>query len=206
MFTRLLPIKNPAFTLAEVLITLLIIGVVSSLVIPALINDIQNAEYKTAYKKAFAVATQALMSANSEYLLISTSAWSDVSNDNNFNAFKTKFNVTIDCNSNNNTNCWAYNEKELFLGSFPFLNGLAFVDNSGMAWSRTALGGGFGFELLVDTNALKPPNVYGKDRFIFYIRPDSYPGIPKNLNIGNDSVGISGSCPSGNCYYKTWMK
>ncbi len=36
--------KKKGFTLAEVLITLLIIGVVSSLVIPALINDTKNAE------------------------------------------------------------------------------------------------------------------------------------------------------------------
>lgn len=51
-----------AFTLAEVLITLGIIGVVAALTIPILMNNIQNMQYKSAAKKAFSeiasVATQ----------------------------------------------------------------------------------------------------------------------------------------------------
>lgn len=50
--------NNKAFTLAEVLITLLIIGVISSLVIPNLINDIQDQQYKVAWKKAYAEISQ----------------------------------------------------------------------------------------------------------------------------------------------------
>lgn len=42
-----------AFTLAEILITLLIIGVVTGLTIPVLINDIQDQQYKVAWKKSF---------------------------------------------------------------------------------------------------------------------------------------------------------
>jgi prepilin-type N-terminal cleavage/methylation domain-containing protein len=49
-----------AFTLAEVLITLLIIGVISSIVIPSLINSTNNAEIKTALKKSFATLNEAL--------------------------------------------------------------------------------------------------------------------------------------------------
>jgi type II secretory pathway pseudopilin PulG len=48
-----------AFTLAEVLIALLIVGVVASLVIPAIIQDTQDAELKTAWKKQYGVLTQA---------------------------------------------------------------------------------------------------------------------------------------------------
>lgn len=47
------------FTLAEVLITLLIIGVVASIIIPNLLNDTQNAELKTSWKKAYAEMAQA---------------------------------------------------------------------------------------------------------------------------------------------------
>ena len=50
--------KTKAFTLAEVLLTLLIIGVVASLTVPTLINDTQDAELKTAWKKAFAELSQ----------------------------------------------------------------------------------------------------------------------------------------------------
>ncbi len=38
------------FTLAEVLITLLIIGILASLIIPAVINDTKEAELKVALK------------------------------------------------------------------------------------------------------------------------------------------------------------
>lgn len=42
------------FTLAEVLITLLIIGVISAIVIPVIINETQNAELRMAFKKHYA--------------------------------------------------------------------------------------------------------------------------------------------------------
>jgi len=47
------------FTLAEVLITLLIIGVIASIVIPGLIADTQKIEYKTALKKVYSDLSQA---------------------------------------------------------------------------------------------------------------------------------------------------
>lgn len=54
-----LPIKYSAFTLAEVLITLGIIGIVAALTIPTLINNYQKAQTVTQYKKAFSEITQA---------------------------------------------------------------------------------------------------------------------------------------------------
>ena len=50
-----------AFTLAEVLITLGIIGVVAAMTMPTLINSTQGAQYKTAYKKALSVLSQAVV-------------------------------------------------------------------------------------------------------------------------------------------------
>ena len=49
------------FTLAEVLITLGIIGVVAAMTMPTLINSTQGAQYKTAYKKALSVLSQAVV-------------------------------------------------------------------------------------------------------------------------------------------------
>ncbi|MFA6988660.1 MAG: type II secretion system protein [Candidatus Gastranaerophilaceae bacterium] len=48
------------FTLAEVLITLAIIGVVAAMSIPALIGSTNQQEYKVAFKKAVAVLNQAI--------------------------------------------------------------------------------------------------------------------------------------------------
>lgn len=49
-----------AFTLAEVLITLGIIGIIAAITIPALIQNTQNLEYKSALKKDYAVLSQAI--------------------------------------------------------------------------------------------------------------------------------------------------
>ena len=51
--------KQNAFTLAEVLITLGIIGVVAAMTMPSLLNATQGKQYVTAYKRALAVMSQA---------------------------------------------------------------------------------------------------------------------------------------------------
>ncbi|MDD3237306.1 MAG: type II secretion system protein [Candidatus Gastranaerophilales bacterium] len=55
-----------AFTLAEVLITLVIIGVIAALTIPSLLNNTNKEEYKTGLKKAYSALNQAL---KTEYAL-----------------------------------------------------------------------------------------------------------------------------------------
>ena len=50
--------KRFGFTLAEVLITLGIIGVVAAMTMPTLMNSTQGAQYKAAYKKALSAISQ----------------------------------------------------------------------------------------------------------------------------------------------------
>ena len=69
-------IKRTGFTLAEVLVTLLIIGVVAALTIPTLLGATNDNQLKTAYKKAFSSLANAmdLIKANETKCKISTSA------------------------------------------------------------------------------------------------------------------------------------
>jgi len=53
--------KRQGFTLAEVLITLGIIGVVAAMTIPTLISNTNGAQFKTAYKKALSTLNQAVL-------------------------------------------------------------------------------------------------------------------------------------------------
>lgn len=53
--------KHYGFTLAEVLITLGIIGVVAAMTMPTLMNSTQGAQYKAAYKKALSALSQAVV-------------------------------------------------------------------------------------------------------------------------------------------------
>ncbi len=52
--------KKLGFTLAEVLITLVIIGVIAAMTIPTLMNNTNAQEYRSALKKAISAANQAL--------------------------------------------------------------------------------------------------------------------------------------------------
>ena len=58
--------KRVAFTLAEVLITLGIIGVVAALTLPTVINNIKHKQLETAFKAAYSIFSQAVMNMKRE--------------------------------------------------------------------------------------------------------------------------------------------
>lgn len=211
--------QHTGFTLSEVLITLGIIGIVAAITIPVLINNIQDAQSKTAYKKAFSTASQAWIRANNDGKIVSRPNWTDqYSKETNFNAFKSYFNIIKDCNSNNNSDCWAAGDQ--YAGEYPKSSAFAFIDNSGMAWSLVSPSNGS--ELLVDTNGFKKPNEYGIDRFILipvpitfnasdhneYYNTDNYVGIPEKIVPEVEPTGVDVICPMWNthhCYYHQWL-
>ena len=59
--------KIRAFTLAEVLITLAIIGVVAAMTIPTLIANYKEKALENQFKRSYAVLNQALLSAQSQF-------------------------------------------------------------------------------------------------------------------------------------------
>lgn len=61
------PHKNFGFTLAEVLITLGIIGVVAAMTIPTLITNIRHRDYTAKLKKFYSTMSQVIISAEDEY-------------------------------------------------------------------------------------------------------------------------------------------
>ena len=52
--------KKSGFTLAEVLVTLMIIGVIAAMTIPSLMQNTAQQEFKAAYKKAISMLNQAV--------------------------------------------------------------------------------------------------------------------------------------------------
>jgi prepilin-type N-terminal cleavage/methylation domain-containing protein len=196
--------KYKAFTLAEVLITLLIIGVIASLVIPALINDIQDSHYKTAYKKAFAVATQAWNSALSNNEIIYTVGGNYTLADANFKIFKNYFKIMKDCPIGSGiSNCWS--DGEMF-SIHPITTAPGFLDASGMSWS---IGNGTYNYIIVDTNGFQKPNKYGRDRFVLLCKTieGDGDGLPVKLGVYRDYTEMNNVwCPSGGCYYQSWLK
>ncbi len=72
--------KSSAFTLAEVLITLAIIGVVAAMTIPGVIVRTNQQEFKTGYKKAVSVLNQAI----TMNLALDNESAEDIDNHNDF--------------------------------------------------------------------------------------------------------------------------
>lgn len=212
-----------AFTLAEVLIVLGIIGIIAELTIPTLLNNVNESQQRVGYKKAYSVASQAWMRAVSEENIVSRSGWADAASTvANFNAFKAYFKILKDCDNLNNSECWATGG-EGWYSDYPKENAPAFVDNSGMVWSLPS-NGATGAVLFVDTNGSKKPNKFGQDRFPLYTLSASFPtaddsaydnldlygvGLPVKLVPQNDFVTRDASrCPSGDihpCLYKSWL-
>lgn len=175
------------FTLAEVLITLGIIGVVASLTIPILQNKSEEQQQKTAYKKAYSMAYQAVNKANGEYLYTGqpSSENPNIRRDN-FKVFMSQFKTVKKCENNNNSACWN-NTGEKFQNFWPIASGLAFIDSSGMSWSMISDNTN---SVIVDTNGLKPPNQYGKDRFALSLRTQNNSlteGIPVKIQPYQDN-------------------
>jgi len=164
------------FTLAEVLLALLVIGIVASLVIPAAITDFQNAEFKTTYKKAFSAASIATKQAFANGLFVSRrNVYDQEPTLYNFNVFKNQFSVAKECMNNNNNKCWNPSGEHACTNAcsptypqgVPTVTSRAFIDNSGMAWSLYTNSEDI---ILVDTNGDKAPNRFGKDRWMFVFK------------------------------------
>lgn len=200
------------FTLAEVLITLGIIGVIAAITIPVIVNVIQDAQYKTAYKKAYSIASQAWLQLASENLLEGRNGWgANASDYHNFNQFMGKFSIVKNCTTSNISSCWATNETAGTMWNIPFDGNshyVSFIDKSGTSWCNA---NDYGF-MLIDTNGLKSPNQYGKDRFMLYEivhgGDSSTPGIPNYLWAPPDYNYDAAMCPAGAahpCYYTKWL-
>ncbi len=99
---NLVPLRKRAFTLAEVLITLAIIGVVAVLTIPALIQNYNEKAWETAksvFEKRLEVATRQM---NTEEKLAGYSSTMDFVNE-----LKNKIKITKVCDSSHLTDCFA---------------------------------------------------------------------------------------------------
>lgn len=203
--------RKTAFTLAEVLITLGIIGIVAAMTLPGLIGAWKDKQFKTAYKKAYADISVAFEGPifNQELFRRET-LFQQEATEQEFGIMKKKFKVITDCSDGKISPCWAKGDG---LGNnfrYPTEDqSWCFTDISGRNWCTYYKGENI---YVVDTNGLKGPNKFGKDRWIFTF-------VNKNLlrtNIGFDYVGLrafitkdqtwkDGWCQYPPCYYQSWL-
>ena len=212
--------RKAAFTLAEVLITLGIIGIVAAMTLPSLIGNYQEKQWKVAYKKAYSSMSQAFMrmQANDEVLDMSGSLneYGELrapTAGENFKTMSKYFNTIKTCFDNNADECWVCEEGQAgyISGAAPDWlgcnkNNYAFVDYSGMGWY---LYSNNEWPVIVDVNGIRRPNRLGKDRFVLKFAlnntNETYMEEANTIQPWDDKFSKERWCPQGNCLYKTWL-
>lgn len=174
--------RRGAFTLAEVLITLAIIGIVAALTIPTLINNYQKKVTVTRLQQTYAMLSQAVKLSEIDNGPIETWNVPDVPwvSDNSVSAdFAKKYiipylKVSQLCENNNNDKRCAssigyYLDGTVIssAGNSHFFTFLLLNGTRVSVWPRGTTSGLI--ELAIDTNANMKPNIYGKDRFTINI-------------------------------------
>ena len=175
--------SGKGFTLAEVLITLGIIGIIAAMTLPAVINNARNKELEARFKQAYSLVYQAVLlmgndnpqlwqtycsdntRTNSRFFIKDFSKYFQTVGTFDFNTtvsrdlrklgYKQRYFYSVE-KGKSRFNTDAYND-----GAFVAKNGMI-VFNSGCWW-------GFALDFVVDTNGHKGPNKFGYDVFYFQI-------------------------------------
>lgn len=170
------------FTLAEVLITLVIIGVIAAMTVPTLMKNTQNQELVTGLKKANSTLQQALVSmarnndsSPGDYTFLNTADFAD--------EYAKVANVTKKCNSS--ADCYGVSisdgtvYKQLNNVAWRPLDGKTVITADGQIFSYAFSESTDGIpdedaaneigRIIVDVNGLKGPNVVGRDVFLMFV-------------------------------------
>ena len=183
---HLFTLKRVAFTLAEVLITLGIIGVVAALTIPTIINKIKHKELESGFQKAYSTFSQGIMNMKREdgEGLAKYYAYYNPDTQTNPNAgeFFKKFyqysgvkvigkcnykNITIkNYTKNAEAKSYCIHNSNKVDGSCTYVDLKEELSN-GMCSNLTITANTI--FIVIDTNGMKSPNSLGHDIFFFRV-------------------------------------
>lgn len=160
--------KNFAFTLAEVLVTLGIIGVVSAMTVPSLINNYQRQSYVTQLHKVYNEVQQAA----SQYIIENNALdlkEAGLSSDSAIDEWMKKhFKIVKDCRVNA-SDCLAIGEYKRMNGSKEEIlldwKGNVYVLESGAVVMISTPRANGNMSVYIDINGKKGPNIIGRDLF-----------------------------------------
>lgn len=162
------------FTLAETLITLVIIGVVAALTVPTLIVKYQKEQTVTRLKKAYSALAQTTQKAIADYGPVETWEIGEEGNGNDAVAFANKYiipylNIMKNCQTENSGSCNYKYQNRKSGGIETFENFAKFYLNDGslIALSIENHGQAQTIGVWIDINGQKKPNKSGKDLFSF---------------------------------------
>ncbi len=156
------------FTLAEVLVTLGIIGVVSALTVPTLMQNYQKKSYVTQLHKVYNELNQALLQYQTDRNAVNLKEAGLTTNEACADFFKKYFKIVQDCGSDSEP-CFADSYKKISgVDSHFYCAANCMVLASG-ASIGSKIGSNNIIQFVVDINGVKGPNIYGRDAFSLYL-------------------------------------
>ena len=201
-------IKKAAFTLAEVLVTLGIIGVVAALTLPMIVENYQKQEMASRLKKAYSIVNQAIKLSevqNDEYKNWDTDL-DPISYLNKYwlpyfsvNTVCTTYSV---CGYESNAPWTRYNGGGAYTAFGNDTWRVPFTTSDGMLYSISVNGGTeeASSMIFIDINGAKGPNRFGRDFFMFTrtnagtIQPFGYDKTDDEVNSDCQKTGECDFC------------
>ncbi len=208
--------KRKAFTLAEVLITLGIIGVLAAILIPNIVENYREKQFTSQLKKVYAALANAYEKTLVEYgetynWNLGTANSSDGANRLN-ELLLPNFRILNNCKTDGG--CWRNTEIKYLNNTSSGLNisnnsaySTAFVEGGMLLAFRVldancnlAIGTGDEYghvcaEVVVDVNGEKNPNAYGYDVHIFYVTRHGF--VPAG-HFEDQTTTFANHCENGN--------
>lgn len=214
--------RKQGFTLAEVLVVITIIGIIASSTIPSLIMNVQNQQWRAAYKKNYNILSEATKQITEDNGGTMVNAFESVPFDgwNNQDKAPAKYSeymhIIKQCRVWENVGfCvppfWSYLNGNPAVGTgitlTDMLNigggsaGAVLNDGTSLAFSylsadcnwTSSLHNGICGYVMVDVNGFKNPNTWGKDIYGLYIQKD---GTIKPFALPTDEA-VNTTCIEG---------
>lgn len=185
--------KKFAFTLSEVLVTMGIIGVISALTVPTLVNNYQRKAQALQFRKTVTDIGNAVDMLITEE---GKSKFSATTYYNNLDGFvRDKLKTIKTCSKDETNKCFAnenYNTINGAAGSAFTCEGNAYVLASSAAICMTK--SGTSVKVNIDVNGQDGPNIGGRDMFIFMINSNG-----EITGTGNEDTCTTSNFGDG-CY------
>ena len=180
------------FTLAEVLVTLGIIGVVSAMTVPTLMQNYQRKSYVTQLHKVYNEFSQALLQYQNDKNALNLTEAGLTSTNAVDDFIKKYFKVVQECDTM--TDCFAdeYTTLQGTVDNSYEKNIKSFVIASGVSIRPSYSTDGSQFKLLnvgIDINGKSGPNILGRDFFFFAVYKNGQ--IDDYTNNTNDNAPLS---------------
>lgn len=198
-----------AFTLAEVLITLGIIGVIAAMTMPGLVLKIRQQQNVTAWKKIYSELAQALKSMEADNIVTSALSVSQSNREYEYATLLSRYmKLGQVCHANRGVEEGCFPKRSpIYALDGRVLNASGWDKLAGGAACASLLNGGImcfdSYILVVDVNGYAPPNKVGADIFAALVDFENYSINPakgyRTMWGAADDVLIKTTVGDGTC-------